>query len=176
MENGNESSQDWYVREVQVHTADVLGWLQRRFPDVKDPENMVQEALLRVWKRMHAQSDRGSPRALLFVTVRNLALDELRRNQVVSMNGIMEIDTLPVGVDEPTSANAASINEELELLTLAIQSLPERCRQVLTLRKIYALSQKEIAAEMGISEHTVEVQVANGMRRCAAFLAKYGLP
>jgi RNA polymerase sigma-70 factor (ECF subfamily) len=47
---------------------------------------------------------------------------------------------------------------------------------VLTLRKIYALSQKEIAAQLGISEHTVEVQVANGMRRCAAFLAKHGLP
>ena len=61
-------------------------------------------------------------------------------------------------------------------MTQAIQSLPERCRQVLTLRKIYGLSQRQIAQQLDISENTVETQVANGMRRCAAFLARHGLP
>jgi RNA polymerase sigma-70 factor (ECF subfamily) len=64
---------------------------------------------------------------------------------------------------------------ELELLTQAIQSLPDRCREVLTLRKIEGLSQREIAARMGISEHTVEAQVANGMRRCAQFFRDRGI-
>lgn len=176
MEAGEGSQQVWYNQEVQVHASDVLGWLKRRYPALKDPENLVQDALLRVWRRMHAKPDQGSPRALLFVTARNLALDELRRNQIIAIDGVAEMDELLVVMNEPTAAAAASTHEELELLTLAIQSLPERCRQVLTLRKIYALSQKEIAVELGISEHTVEVQVANGMRRCAAFLMKYGLP
>jgi RNA polymerase sigma-70 factor (ECF subfamily) len=44
------------------------------------------------------------------------------------------------------------------------------------LRKIYGLSQKEIAAQLGIAEHTVEAQVANGMRRCTEFLSRLGLP
>ena len=176
MDTGQGARQAWYDREVQVHASDVLGWLQRRFPDLRDPQNLVQDALLRVWRRSQTQPVPSAPRALLFVTARNLALDELRRNQVIAMDGIAEMDELLVAANEPTAAAAAATREELELLTLAIQSLPERCRKVLTLRKIYAMSQKEIAAALGISEHTVEVQVANGMRRCAAFLAKHGLP
>ena len=37
-----------------------------------------------------------------------------------------------------------------------MEQLPARCRQVFTLRKVYGLSQKEIAAELKISENTVE--------------------
>ena len=70
----------------------------------------------------------------------------------------------------------SDLHFQREILTKAIQSLPDRCRQVLTLRKIYGLSQKEIAASLGIAEHTVEAQVATGMRRCAIFLARFGLP
>ena len=58
----------------------------------------------------------------------------------------------------------------------AVQSLPTRCRHVLTLRQIYGLSQKEIAAKLHISEATVETHVCNGLRGCTKFLARYGLP
>ena len=106
----------------------------------------------------------------------NLALDQLRRRQIASFETITEIDDSFVLEDKPTPADNTAHNQELEFLTQAIQSLPDRCRQVLTLRKIYGLPQKEIAAQLGIAEHTVEAQVANGMRRCAEFLARFGLP
>ena len=58
-------------------------------------------------------------------------------------------------------------------MTKAIQSLPDRCRQVFTLRKVYGLSQKEVARELGISEKTVSAQIAIGMRKCTSFVARY---
>jgi RNA polymerase sigma factor (sigma-70 family) len=176
METSSGSRSKWYDSEVQVHAAELLGWLQRKFPRLSDPGNVVQESLIRVWRRLASNPGEGSPRALLFVTARNLAIDEMRRNRVVTMDAIAEMDKLPVYLSEPNAAEVAATNQELELLSLAIQSLPDRCRQVLTLRKIYGLSQKEIAARLQISEHTVEAQVANGMKRCAKFLNKYGLP
>lgn len=176
MDAGEKEQTPWYERRVQTHAPEVLGWLQRRFPEVKDPENLVQEALLRVWRKLSHEPEEGSPRAFLFVTARNLALDELRRNKIISMDSITEIEGLLVSMNETTAADDAAAKQELELLKLAIQSLPERCRQVFNLRKIHGLSQKEIAAKMGIAEHTVEVQIANGMRRCAEFLRKYDLP
>ncbi len=56
----------------------------------------------------------------------------------------------------------------------AIQSLPERCRQIITLRKIYGLSQNEVAARLGISVHTVEVQGGIGLRKCIEFFRRHG--
>ncbi|MGH8323270.1 MAG: RNA polymerase sigma factor, partial [Steroidobacteraceae bacterium] len=52
----------------------------------------------------------------------------------------------------------------------AVQELPERCRQVFTLRKVYGYSQKEIAARMNITENTVEQQLIKAARHCAQAL------
>jgi RNA polymerase sigma-70 factor (ECF subfamily) len=46
----------------------------------------------------------------------------------------------------------------------------------MTLRVAYGLSQREIAAQLGITENTVEKQMGNGIRRCTEFFARLGLP
>lgn len=160
---------------VQPHEAALLAWVRSRFPQVVDVENLVQESLIRA---LHARETvrEAAVKSFLFATARNLAIDQLRRRQIAAIEPLAEIESLSVLDEEPTAAESAARRQELELLTQAIQSLPERCRQVLTLRKIYGLPQREIATLLGISEHTVEAQVANGMRRCTEFLARHGLP
>lgn len=165
----------WFRDEVQIHEPALRAWLRGRFPGISDVDNLVQETMTRVWRARESR-EIPSPRALLYATAHNLAIDQLRHQNVVPMDSIAEMAELPVYEDSLTPAESTALSQELELLTLALQSLPEKCRQVLTLRKIYGLPQKEIAAQLGISEHTVEAQVGNGMRRCAAFLARMGLP
>lgn len=165
----------WYAAAVQPHEAELRGWLRARFPDLTDVDDVVQESLTRV-VRARATVRAGGVKAFLFATARNLVVDQVRRRQVASIESIAEIESLSVFDETPTAAESTARHQEIELLTLAIQSLPDRCRQVLTLRKIYGLSQRDIATQLGISEHTVEAQVGVGMRRCAVFLARFGLP
>lgn len=165
----------WFEREVQPHAPLIRSWLQSRFPHVDDIDNLVQESLARL-VAVRQSTAIASPKAFLFTTARNLALDQLRRRNIVSTEPLTDFDDSFVYRQGESVADAAAHHQELELLTQAIQSLPDRCRQVLTLRKIYGLSQKEIAARLDISENTVEAQVANGVRRCAEYLARLGLP
>jgi RNA polymerase sigma factor (sigma-70 family) len=165
----------WFAEQVQPHEPLLRAWLRGRFPSERDLDDLVQETFARMLKA-HGSTPITDAKAFLFATARNLALDRVRRRQVINIEPIAEIAELSVLDDRLGVSESVSRLQELELLTQAIQSLPERCRQVLTLRKIYGLSQKEIAAQLGISEHTVEVQVANGVRRCAGFLARHGLP
>ena len=58
----------------------------------------------------------------------------------------------------------------LAMLVTAVKALPARCRQVFTLRKVYGYTQREIAARMGITENTVEQQLAKAVRHCAQAL------
>lgn len=165
----------WYREEVQIHCDALRRWLRGQFPTITDVDNLVQETLTRVW-RARRQTQVSVPRGLLFRTAHNLAVDQLRRQNIVPIDSVAEMAELPAYAEGLAPDEVTARNQELELLTQAIQSLPEKCRQVLTLRKIYGLSQRQIAAELGISEHTVEAQVGNGMRRCAAYLARHGLP
>lgn len=55
--------------------------------------------------------------------------------------------------------------EDFGFLCEAVDQLPEQCRKVFVLKKVYGLSQREIAKQLGISESTVEKHVAKGLLR-----------
>ena len=150
-------------------------WLQARFSGLTDIDDLIQETYVRVLQVRDRSSIR-EPRAFLFAAARNLALNALRHRKVITFEAMSATDEALLASERPTAADLVERRQELELLTQAIQSLPERCQEVLTLRKIYGLPQREIAARLGICEHTVEVQVGIGVRRCEAFLARHGLP
>ena len=64
-------------------------------------------------------------------------------------------------------------NQELEVLTKAIQSLPDRCRQIFTLRKVYGMSQRDIAQKLNISARTVNAQISIGVNKCADYVGRF---
>ena len=65
----------------------------------------------------------------------------------------------------PDAAEAATTGQEIEFLVEAVDALPARCREIFILRRLHGVSQKEIAARLGLSEQTVQVQASRGLRR-----------
>lgn len=147
-------------------------WLQSRFASGLELDDVVQEAFLRVI-RAHERGQLDSPKAFLFATARNLALDRIRHQRIAPSSPLVENHDWDVLYDADDVAETVARNQELELLTEAIQSLPDRCRQVFTLRKVYGMSQPDIARKLGISEHTVSAQLTIGVQKCTQFMAKY---
>lgn len=155
------------------HEPKLRAWLKARFPAVGDADDLVQEAYARLMQA-HATGPIACPRALLFVTARNLALNQLRHQRIERPEGAAEIDALSVADEREGAPEALAQAEDFQVLIRAIQALPERCRQIVTLRKIYGLSQKEVAERLGISEHTVEAQGGIGLRKCIEYFRRHG--
>ncbi len=167
----------WFSDHVQPHDAALRAWLRTRFPAIGDTDDLVQEAYARVLQvRARDPLRAHAVKPLLFTTARHLALDQLRRRAIVPMEALAESGGDTLADETPGIAETVGRRQELALLAEAIQLLPDRCRQIFTLRKIYGLPQKEIARQLGIAEHTVEAQVGVGVRRCADYLARFGLP
>ncbi|HEU5080737.1 MAG TPA: sigma-70 family RNA polymerase sigma factor [Opitutaceae bacterium] len=162
----------WFLTHLQTHEPQLRAWLASQFPGGQDIDDIVQEAFIRVL-RARTESEVRSPKAFLFVVARNLVLMRLRHNKVAREESLAEIDSASILDDEADVPEAVARAQEIEMLTEAIQSLPTRCRQILTLRKIYGLSQKETAAELGIVEHTVEIQTALGLKKIGQFFRKH---
>lgn len=177
MSSPDYEQERWFKTEIQPHEAALRSWLRGQFPSIVDMDDLVQDAYLRVVQiRLESPEKIYAAKAFLFTVARNLALDQLRQRQVVRFDALSELDETAMPDDLPGVVDTVGRRQELQLLTEAVQSLPERCRQVVTMRKIYGLPQKEIARQLGISEHTVEAQVGLGVKRCAEYLARYGLP
>ena len=164
----------WFREQVLPHEADLRSYLHRKFPMVTDVDDLVQEA----YARMFRARDCGAvfePRPFLFTIARNVAYDLFRRNRNVSLDELEERAGFPVVEDKADAAEITSHAQELDLLAEAIQALPRRCREVLTMRRLHGLSYHEIALRMGISENTVNAQLAIGMVRCRQYLEARGV-
>lgn len=164
----------WFSAEVQPHEAALRGYLRGSFPAVRDVDDVVQESFLRVWRARAAQPI-TSAKAFLFQVARRIAVDAVRRERHDFVADVRDFPSSAVSLAEPGAAAAAIAQERAKLLADAIETLPARCREVFTMRKLQDLSQRETAARLGLSERTVEVQVARGMQRCAEYLRARGV-
>jgi RNA polymerase sigma factor (sigma-70 family) len=164
----------WFADEVQPHESALRSYLRNAFPSVRDVDDLVQESYIRVWRSRAAQPIL-SAKGFLFDVARHLAIDRVRRNRTSPVDAVEDLSALPIIDDSRNVTDAVSRNEKIQLLGEAMATLPSRCREVVVLRKLKGLSQREVAERLGISEKTVEVQVANGVRRCEDFFSRRGI-
>lgn len=164
----------WFSEEVLPHEAQLRGFLRSRFPSLTDLDDLVQESYARLL-RARAAGSVSNTKSYLFTTARNAALDLFRRERIISFEGVADLQELSVLQEGTDSADSNNRDEELEVLTAAIRALPERCREVLVLRKHHGLSHREIAEKLGISQNTVNAQITVGMMRCREYFRARGL-
>jgi len=164
----------WFSEEVQPHEPALRAYLRGRFPSLHDVDDLVQESYARILRARQIGTAKLS-RAYLFVTARNLALDAIRHTNVVKIESLAEIDEWFVVEARPDAAEAASCEQELEILADAIATLPKRCREIFVLRRYHELTHREIALRLGIAENTVNAQLVIAMLRCREYLRQRGV-
>lgn len=164
----------WFAEEVRPHEPALRSYLRAHFPTLSDIDDLVQETYARL---VHARTTGlvAEARPYLFSTARNAAIDLCRRKRVVPIESMAETARLSIPDDRPDAAEALSQDQELLLLVEAIRALPDRCRQVLTLRKLHGLSHRAIAEQLSISENTVSAQITLGVFRVRDYLLARGV-
>jgi RNA polymerase sigma factor (sigma-70 family) len=167
----NDTSTTAWFSLVLAHERDLRAFLSRCLLHRDDVSDVMQETYTRLLALSpERRAAVRSWRAFLFATARNVAMDHLRWPASVSLDALPEIngaDVVAGGGEEQSPDEIVNLTQEQDLLARVIASLPEKCREVLMLRKIHGLSQKEIARRLGIAEHTVEKHISHGVRLCA---------
>ena len=153
----------WFASEILPLEPMLDRYLRRSWRDQWEVPDLRQDAYVRVYEAALREKP-FNPKHFLFQVARNLMIDRSRRKNVVSFDSFADFDGMEADSNQPDVEESAMARQEMRLLRAAIGELPPRCREVVTLRKIEGHSQREVARKMGITEDTVERQVANGIR------------
>jgi RNA polymerase sigma factor (sigma-70 family) len=163
----------WFVREVLPLEAALMQFLRRSWQNKAEVDDLRQEVYVRVCEAARRKIPHPA-KPFVFAVARNLLVDRVRREHVVSIETVSDIDTLGVALEEPGPDRNAMARQELRRLQSALDQLPQRCREAVLLRKIEGLSYREIAQRMGIGEDMVSEHLSKGMSTLADML--YGEP
>lgn len=164
----------WFVEEIHAHDSSLKSYLRGSFPSVRDVDDIVQESYVRIWTYRATEPVR-SAKAFLFKVAQRIALDVLRRQRRSPVSSVGNLECLDVFDEKPAVHDALGQGEKVRLLIEAIDALPSRCREVVILRKLKLLPQREVAERLGISEKGVEIQLSRGLQRCRGFLHERGV-
>lgn len=127
--------------------------------DVDASEDIVQECFATLWENLQQGTEVSNRRAYLYMTVRNRCLDQLRKKGIPT-ESLKPYDTY--GLIDDDDAQERSLTEAR--LWTAIDSLPEKCREVFVMSKRDGLKYEEIAEELGLSVNTVRNQISKALR------------
>lgn len=158
----------WVAQHVLPHEAKVRAWLVRRVA-ADEADEVLQDAYCRI-VMLEDVSHIDRPDAYFFSVARNLLLRRLKRQQIVPIEMIAEIDAFQDDI-RPSPEKIAGDRQEYDRVVALIDTLPERCRQIVRLRKIEGWSQKRIAEHLGTTEKAVEKQVWSGVKAVKAALS-----
>lgn len=159
----------WFKREVLPHETALLRYLRRVWPHRAEIHDLRQETYVRVYEAA-ARSRPLAPRSFVFTTARHLMVDRQRRSRVISIDLVSDPDSLNVLVDEVSPERRVGAWDDLRRIVRVLNRLPPRCREVIWLKRVDELSNREIAEHLRISVRTVENQVFRAMRSLAEYL------
>ncbi len=162
----DETLQQWFIREIVPHEPALVRLMSRLWPDRHEVADLRQEIYIRVYEAA-ARSRPTNPKSFLFATARHLVVDRVRRNKVVSVELKGDLEGLNLLIDEVSPEQNVGARQELRRLAGAFELLPAQCRDVMWLRKVENLSQKEVALRLGMKEKAVEKRLARGVRLLA---------
>lgn len=151
----------WLGRHVLPHEPALRAWLRRRRLEGLEVDDVIQETYTRLIAADSIAHIRDA-KSYTFQIAGSVVVDHLRRLKVVSIASVSDIDQLDMPSEEPSPERQVIDREELHRLAQMIASLPGRVRDVFTLRRVYGLSQREVAERLGIAESTVEKHMARG--------------
>ena len=128
----------------------------------QDVDDVCQETFLRTYK-VSLEKDIQSPKSFMFRVAKNLIFSNFRKVSTQLNEYVEDIDIVDSTIEIEELESNVLAQEKLGVMCKAIAALPNKCRQVVIMRKVYGLSTKDIAVRMNLSTSTVSNYITRGM-------------
>ena len=152
----------WFLNEVLPYEARFVNAARRLLRNPDDAYDLVQDVFARLFV-LEGWADIANPRAYVLRMLRNLAIERIRRSQIVEFQHLADIEELNLIDDGPDPYRTASAQEQVQRIWAVLESMPPEYRTVLIQRRFEDQPLSALAREMGMSVSTLEKRLARAM-------------
>lgn len=162
-------------RAFHRHNAMLIGWLAKKLGDHTLARDLAQDAFLRVWRSAH-KTEINNPRALIFKTAANLAINEFKARKRYYENHVDTAATHAdkiemIAADQPSPERIASARQDYKTCMEVIEDFPEKVRAAFIKSRFESLTYREIAEDLQVSESSVEKYIITALKDLRAALS-----
>lgn len=138
--------------------------------DIDTCQEIVHDVFVKLWEKREQIDLSKSVKSYLFTAVSNKCKNHIRDNKKFVTN---ELATENTNYNDQDALKQLQYQELEEKIQEAINSLPEKCKEVFELNRYEGLKYKEIAEKLHISVKTVENQMGKALKVLREKLKNY---
>lgn len=151
------------------YSRPVYSFAYRMLGDRDHAEDLLQEVLLRAWRRSNRFSDsRGSLISWLLSITHNMAIDELRKKQRRPQKADSQEPELLMGSLRDTDMPVEELvltSENGQVIREALAEIPDNQRIVLELGYFRGMTQREISEHLDVPLGTIKTRMRLALRK-----------
>lgn len=128
--------------------------------DIPVAEELVQDIFLKIWEDQEALAGIKSVKSYLYRSVVNSSINYINRQRNIEKHHLQIAENI-----SPEDLDVSDAHNELVVLLYdEIALLPDKCRQVFKMSRLDGIKYRDIAAQLNISEKTVESHMGNALK------------
>jgi RNA polymerase sigma-70 factor (ECF subfamily) len=139
--------------------------------NIDHSEGIVQDTFYNIWKNRKTLQITSSLKSYLYTAVRNNCLQEIRtRNLDIKYENYYKSHYTNESISPADELNAKELSNAINK---ALNSLPERCREIFKMSRYEGLKYHEIADKLSISVKTVEANMGKALKQFRLYLKDF---
>ena len=142
----------------------------------QEAEGIVQNVFLKLWENKEALKEVVNINNYLYTMTKNSCLDQLKHEKVKQNfldNSYRIKSEIQCQFLQDEAASRLLENELQSKINLSIELLPDKCKSVFKKSRFEGLRHSEIAAQMGISQKTVDNHITTALKHMRLHLRDF---
>jgi RNA polymerase sigma factor (sigma-70 family) len=152
------------------HHGWLQSWLRRRLGNACDAADLANDAFVRLLTRPRSFDSHEGARAYLSTMARGLCVDLWRRREI-EQAWLDALAARPAAV-EPSAEQRVAVLQALFEIDAMLARLSAKAAQAFVMAMALEMTDKEIAAELAVSDRMVRKYLAQAMLHCMQLQAR----